>query len=154
MKTFLIATAALSIMGGAAFAQTTAATPGAMASPGSTQGAMAGTDPSTGANDTAPAASDSTATPAPSAGASSSSMSDSSAAAPASSASTMAANTPSGSPPAAYPVCTSKKEDRCVNRYQATRTASTMHMKKMKHSAASSDTSATGEQAPAATPST
>jgi len=152
MKTFLIATAALSIMGGAAFAQTTAATPGAMASPGSTQGAMAGTDPSTGSTDAAPAAGSSTATPAPSAGAS---MPDSSTSAPMVSGSTMAANTPSGSPPAAYPVCTSKKEDRCVNRYQATRTASTMHMKKMKHAATMApDAAATGDQAPAATPST
>ena len=125
MKQFLIATAALSLIGGAAFAQTTTATPDANqpAAPMRSAPAAAPTD-STAAPMSAPAAApDASMTPTPPATDMSSASSTST--------STMAANTPAGSPPAAYPVCTSKHEDRCVNRYQATRMAkmATRHQK-------------------------
>ena len=165
MKQLLIATAALSLIGGAAFAQTTGATPGAYASPGSTQGAQAGADPSTGTNDNSNVAPGATSTmPVNGAGSNSAmpssqmpsaqtpSASDTSSTMPSGS---MASNTPSGSPPSAYPVCTSKHEDRCVNRSQSTRMASNgsraHHMKSM--SSSSSSAPAASDQAqPAATP--
>ncbi len=167
MKQLLIATAALSLIGGAAFAQTTGATPGAYASPGSTQGAQAGTDPSTGANDSSnvtPGATTTTApmnnsgssaqmpsTSMPSTSMPSAPTSDTSSSMPSGS---MASNTPSGSAPSSYPVCTSKHEDRCLNRSQSTRMANNgMRMHHMKSLSSSSTAPATNDQAqPAATP--
>jgi hypothetical protein len=155
MKQLLIATAALSLIGGAAFAQTTAATPGAYASPGSTQGAQAGADPSTGTNDNSNVAPGATTTaPVNNGGAAqtpSSAASDTSGSTsmPNASDSNGATASNMASPPASYPVCTSKHEDRCVNRSQATRMASngmrTRHMK-------STSSSTTTDQTPTATP--
>jgi hypothetical protein len=159
MKKFLLATAALSLIGGAAFAQSSvtmpdntqpaispAVSPGAVTPPQSV-GAQTGAD-GAGTMSPTPAPAAPTATPAPD-----SSTTPTPPPTDMNSTSTVAANTPSGSPPATYPICTSKHEDRCVNRYQATRMASTSHMKRTKHSAATMDTTTTGDQ-PAASPST
>ena len=136
MKQFLIATAALSLIGGAAFAQTSSTMPDASQtamSPAATPAPAAAPMTDSSMTPTAPAADMSSTTT--------------------TSTTTVAANTPSGSPPATYPICTSKHEDRCVNRYQATRMASTSHMKKTRHAMTTTETTTTGEQ-PAASPST
>jgi hypothetical protein len=126
MKSILIATAALSLMGGAAFAQTSTAPNGqtsdmsapAASAPADRNGSTdAGGAPNASSSDmSAPSASSGAANTAPMA-------SDSTGA--------MASNAPTGSAPESYPVCTSKHEDRCVNRYQATRAAklATRHQK-------------------------
>jgi hypothetical protein len=66
---------------------------------------------------------------------------------------TTAAPGDAASPPATYPICTSKHEDSCVNRSQATRMASNgMHMR-MHHMKHMSSSTMTTDAAPAPTPS-
>lgn len=131
MKTFLIATAALSLIGGAAFAQSMA-TPDAAAAPAAADPAQAAATPDVSAPAAAtPDASTTTTT----------STSTTSTMTP------MASNAPAGAPPESYPICKSKAQDRCVNRSQATTMARSHKMKHMK----TTDTTETGA-APAAAP--
>jgi hypothetical protein len=114
MKQLLIATAALSLIGGAAFARTnTASQSMGGTTPATSPGGMT---PNAGASAPSSYTSDPGSNPA-------SSTAMTPGANPASSMAN-ASNEPAGSPPATYPVCTSKHEDRCVNRSQATRVAS------------------------------
>jgi hypothetical protein len=137
MRNLLIATAALSLIGGAAFAQNNAS-PNPTLNPSATGAVASGesqsqtdstsgqvstptTSGQAGASTMSGAMTPDTTAPA-SAGASSTDASTAS--------STTASNAPS-SAPESYPVCTSKHEDRCVNRAQATRSAklATRHQK-------------------------
>jgi hypothetical protein len=126
MKSLLIATAALSLIGGAAFAQPAAA-PNGQTSDMSAPAASAPADPNGSADAGGTlntSSSDMSAPSAPSGAASAAPMASDSTGA-------MASNAPAGNTPESYPVCTSKHEDRCVNRYQASRSAklATRHQK-------------------------
>jgi hypothetical protein len=132
MRNLLIATAALSLIGGAAFAQNSsmttpptdhpsAETPAGVGQGGQIAGGMTpanadGTPSTASAPPAAPMSSD-TGTSAPS------TTDTASAPAPADASSSAMAS----AAPESYPVCTSKHEDRCVNRSQATRTAMVHH---------------------------
>jgi hypothetical protein len=108
MKRFLIATATLTLISGAALAQTN--TGGGSQSP-------AGAAPAMGGDMAQPAAA---------ASASMDSGSTMRGGAP-----TTATNAPAGTPPESYPVCKSKAQDRCVSRAQATNAS---RGNRMKHS--------------------
>jgi hypothetical protein len=161
MKQLLIATAALSLIGGAAFAQTAnnptnnpisdSAAPAGVGISGVTHApaqAADGSSPTSqaGANMPPQKSSAGAYTPSPS-------QSDPSPSAPGISGSTaVASNDSAGSPPATYPVCTSKHEDRCVNRYQATRLASNNGMRSHHMKSMSSSTTTPTDQSSTATP--
>jgi len=108
MKRFLIATATLTLISGAALAQTN--TGGGSQSP-------AGAAPMGG----------DMAQPAAAASASMDSGSTMRGGAP-----TTATNAPAGTPPESYPVCKSKAQDRCVSRAQATNASRSNRMKHSK----------------------
>jgi hypothetical protein len=127
MRNLLIATAALSLIGGAAFAQNSSMTTPSTDSPNAQVPAGVGQGGQS-AGGTMPANADGTPSTPP-ATASDSSMSSTgttdttSAPAPADGLSSAMAS----AAPESYPVCTSKHEDKCVNRSQATRTAMVHH---------------------------
>jgi hypothetical protein len=119
MRNLLIATAALSLIGGAAFAQNSSMTTPQTDSPNAQTPAGSGQS----AGDTMPANADGArstppATPMPSDSSMSTPSTTDTTPAPADGSGAMASAAPES-----YPVCTSKHEDRCVNPSQATRTA-------------------------------
>lgn len=137
MKQLLIATAALSLLGGAAFAQTTPNNPtgnpisDSTAPAGTTMGGQAATGDMPQAADGSPAAPSTGANPAPSSAMSPGMSTDSTSTGAMASPPPASPTTTADATPATYPVCTSKHQDRCVNRAQATRTAklATRHQK-------------------------
>jgi hypothetical protein len=116
MRHLLIASAALALVGGAAFAQ---APTGAMQEKAAGQDAVS----PNGAAPTGAMSGGSMNSGAPRSGPTQNATDSSNDA--------MASNAPAGAPPESYPICTSKHQDRCVNRSQATRMASARphHMK-------------------------
>ena len=159
MKQLLIATAALSLIGGVAFAQMAPATAGGASTPSNPPSSATSDPGSNTAGSMAPAPATSSSNP-PSSATSDPGSNTAGSMAPAPAASTAAtssnppssatsdpgsntpgsmaaaSNAPADAASTTYPVCTSKHEDHCVNRSQATRMASASHVKKTKHSAA------------------
>jgi hypothetical protein len=113
MKSLLIATAAFTLLGGAAFAQDSAPTAAPMTTPAQPAPAAGASDAASGMSSGADSSMSGAAAP-------------SSAAAPSEGASTTASATGQS----AYPLCSAKVHDNCVNRSQAMATQAMRHHKK------------------------